>query len=713
MVGLLALPLLLSSLALESPAYEVTPGFDWAAEGLGLAQQHAVAANEISISDLLDLRDLGGLSVSPDGQWLAFAIRQADVKQNRYTMRWFVARADGKSTPLAVGPSDGGQPIPLYTYGMPQAYIPPERAQWSLDGSRIAFRRKVDDRVELWVVEVATRNAQRIHTGEPRVTEFAWGDPNVLIFRTGLNHERFKANLASEARHGWLLDSRTPLFAARAEPTEPDCAVPDSDDACEVQVLVYAAGVLREAEPDEAELLDPSRSQLSFGSAQRGGAARSDGAVVHAAVVEGEVQTAAKPLRQLRSSGDGGESCTGSSCFGFNFGEMGWARSDKSVWFLRSEDDETGPLGLLADRKTLNEWVPGQTEVRQVWSTMDHIEDCHVRDETAFCIREGPTRPRHVASINLDTGSVSTVVDPNPTWTDRPVPRIERRRYQAADGNPSFGLLVYPSHYDASRRYPLVIVTYRATGFLRGGVGDEYPILPLSAAGFFVLVLDRADDYIARRTVDWVELNRRNSRTLTDRQRIHEVTGHAIDELFDQGLIDPDNVAITGFSAGAESLHYSLQHTERFAAAIASSGNHDLSFFAIIPEGPARTFFMDAFGSDTIIPGDDSLLREIAWSLRPERLSTPLLINAGEREVMIGFEGIQAILHEGRPVEVRVFPDESHFKFHPQSIAGTYENNMMWLRFWLKGEEEISPSFERQYERWRAMRERNTASSSD
>ncbi len=73
---------------------------------------------------------------------------------------------------------------------------------------------------------------------------------------------------------------------------------------------------------------------------------------------------------------------------------------------------------------------------------------------------------------------------------------------------------------------------------------------------------------------------------------------------------------------------------------------------------------------------------------------------------MLGFEGLEALKQAGRPLEVRVFPDETHIKYHPQSYEGVFENNMMWLKFWLMDSEDPHPEYEDQYKRWRAMRDR-------
>jgi hypothetical protein len=150
-----------------------------------------------------------------------------------------------------------------------------------------------------------------------------------------------------------------------------------------------------------------------------------------------------------------------------------------------------------------------------------------------------------------------------------------------------------------------------------------------------------------------------------------------------------------------------LQRSDRYAAAITSSGNHDLSWMALLPEGPAWDTSKNWFNATSIIPTPGDVTYQLSWSQMPQKLRTPLLVNSGQGEVLFGFEGTAALKDARRPVEWRIFPDTGgHMKFDPEMRAGVYENNMMWLRFWLQGEQDTRPEFRDQYSRWEAMRRR-------
>jgi len=51
-----------------------------------------------------------------------------------------------------------------------------------------------------------------------------------------------------------------------------------------------------------------------------------------------------------------------------------------------------------------------------------------------------------------------------------------------------------------------------------------------------------------------------------------------------------------------------------------------------------------------------------------------------------------------------VFPQETHLLIQPIHRLMNYERQVDWFRFWLKNEQDITPSKREQYERWNALR---------
>src|SRR5690606_25992642 len=123
-----------------------------------------------------------------------------------------------------------------------------------------------------------------------------------------------------------------------------------------------------------------------------------------------------------------------------------------------------------------------------------------------------------------------------------------------AEGNESFAQLVYPAGYRRGRRYPLVIVQYRALGFLNAGTGREAPIFPLAAQGYFVLCVDRPEFRDRESRLPARQLEREIELDGSESRAKREANLAFIAELDARGLVDGDRIAITGMSDGAQTL---------------------------------------------------------------------------------------------------------------------------------------------------------------
>ncbi len=715
-LGRLAPPILWCAAALlpvEGRAASERPvdGSDWAGQAFASEVPVPRAGGAVTTGDLLALRDLGAMSLSPDGRWIAFSVRQAAPQVDDYAIRWFVVPSDGSSPPIPL-PVDGGRPIRGRSAGLLDGAIARDPAKWSPDGARLAFRRRVGDRVELWAMAPATGVAERVADGTAQVAAFGWTPRGTLVFRTGLDMARFARSVEAEAGHGWLLNQRMTLFAARTpSPLPPDCRTPHP--ACDLRTLAVAPnGLLRSATPTEAAALDAGAQGAAASKAAGGGrgvvsGVGEGGALAWTQAADPAKAGNARPLRQVVTDASGAGACAAPVCIGQDIRAIGWARDGASIWFLRrmsSRDDEArGPL----DQFALVEWPLGAAPPRVAHRGYDLLEDCQAHGRWIYCVESSATRPMRIVAIDLDGGGLRVLADPNPTLRTKSFPRIRHVILKDPEGNFGFARLVYPNDYRAGRAYPLVVVQYRSQGFLRGGTpGDEYPILPLAAEGFFVLSVDMPDDLRAWRNLDQMAVTRARR---ADQWALKSLVGAieaAIDPLIAEGLVDPRRVAITGLSWGAQSVHYALQRSDRFAAAIASQAAADITYYAQFPDGAEKRARMAGTGDRSVLAGPGSPILQSAWSPRPERLRTPLLLNLGQDEALFGFEGLAVLREADRPLEVRVFPGEGHTKYHPRNLAGVYENNLMWLTFWLQGREDPRPEFAEQYGRWRAMRSR-------
>jgi dipeptidyl aminopeptidase/acylaminoacyl peptidase len=316
-------------------------------------------------------------------------------------------------------------------------------------------------------------------------------------------------------------------------------------------------------------LTAPPRANLRFGA---NAAVSPSGALVWTDARDPAQQGGRPPLTIVVQSAEEREpvvcaavECTGQSIKGL------WWRNDDEVLFVRGE-------GVLFQDSALYTWRRGAATPRLVLRTPNLFASssdwkCAIAQDRLVCFYEEPARPRRLVAINLETGVVETLYDPNPNFArfnlGPPPIRVEFHSPLAGE---NYGYLVLPPGRRDGERLSLVIVTYRCKGFLRGGIGDEYPIFPFAAQGHAVLCFNVPDLDFARAATMAPDAYTSWARGEGDPEinRVQEGLDAALAQLDRLGVIDPERVGLTGLSYGAETVMYAMFHMPQLAAAIAS-----------------------------------------------------------------------------------------------------------------------------------------------
>ena len=144
----------------------------------------------------------------------------------------------------------------------------------------------------------------------------------------------------------------------------------------------------------------------------------------------------------------------------------------------------------------------------------------------------------------------------------RPAPRVEQLEWPLPDGRVATATLLVPSGAQPTPA-PLFITHYICPGYLRGGPGDEFPLIQLAQAGFVVACLNALPD--------------RPGHDVLDRYR-DALTGlDALIPLLERrNLIDARRIGMGGFSYGSEVTMWVAVNSGHLAAA--SGSGHETSF---------------------------------------------------------------------------------------------------------------------------------------
>ena len=274
-------------------------------------------------------------------------------------------------------------------------------------------------------------------------------------------------------------------------------------------------------------------------------------------------------------------------------------------------------------------------------------------------------------------------------------------------GLPAWGDLVVPPGYDGKARLPLIVVNYFSRGFLRGGVGDEYPIYLFAANGFAVLSFQRPP-HVATAMSNigtWDDVNAAGRAGWAERSSILSAILKAVDLAIARGVVDPTKVGITGLSDGATTVQYALLNSHRFAAAVTSTCCEEPTSIMAYG-GPAwHDYVRRVHGYPPLIDDDRTFWKPLALGVSARELNVPLLMQLADREYLGALETFTALREAGKAVEMYVYPDEYHNKWQPAHRLTLYRRNVDWFDFWLKGHEDPDPAKRAQYVRWEILRD--------
>ena len=134
----------------------------------------------ITVTDLLRIRQLESPTVSPDGRWLAYIVRQIDTVETEPDVRY------AYRTHLYLVPTDGSTPPRAYTHGDRAASQP----AWHPESDRIAFVRPVGGKPQLFVISLFGGEAEQLTDFRHGASRPRWSpDGSLLLFTATLSEK--------------------------------------------------------------------------------------------------------------------------------------------------------------------------------------------------------------------------------------------------------------------------------------------------------------------------------------------------------------------------------------------------------------------------------------------------------------------------------------------------------------------------------------------
>lgn len=601
----------------------------------------------------VEVADISSLALSPDQHWLAFRVDQPDVDANRIRLAWFIVPTDGSARPRRV--ADGGEAL-FDGAGL----LLEEAPLWSPDNSGIYFRRSDGSSVQIWRASVHGSSGIQVTRDPGNVANVEIGNGGrTLVYLAGAGSREIAAAEQSARDDGVLMNGR-------------------------IDLAVGAVGGLRDNGRDRSV-------RLGEGWFERNGILddappREVVFSLQAGTTLSERQLDAWPAAASATRRDVERRCDNAGCRGVL---KPWATTLPDGSQLVAEIDVTGNTVV---RQATAEGIalPSLGSSGQLAGSRNSWVPC-VGGTSLYCVEAAALAPPRLVALDRRTGSTRTLYDADSAL--RAALRGVAHRtltWRSADGEVFGGHLV-----GGGDRRPVVVQYYDCHGFLRGGLGDELPIVPLAQRGVATLCINAS--YLPSTGGDGFT---RYERGLASIRAI-------LRRLGEQGEVDRKRVGMHGLSFGSEVTMWAVRHSNLLRAASIASPQGDPGYFWL--NAASNAGFAERFRASWQI-GDPDRDPEGWRHFSPARdiasVRTPLLMQFAELEARHSAELYAKLRDSDVPVEMYVYPGASHLKSQPRQKLRVYERNLDWFRFWLDGVMDHAPDKRAQYERWSAMRAR-------
>jgi dipeptidyl aminopeptidase/acylaminoacyl peptidase len=302
------------------------------------------------------------------------------------------------------------------------------------------------------------------------------------------------------------------------------------------------------------------------------------------------------------------------------------------------------------------------------------------RDGTIAFVGARENRPGDLYVIRWHGGVAIQLTNVNAWLGKFTIPKSRPVEWKTSDGLTADGVLVYPPNWHAGNaKAPLVLL-------IHGGPTAQ----SLTSFSGFASVLASHGWFVFEPNYRGSDgLGLRFARTTVP--HITSVPGsdieRGVDAVLKMGIVDPNRMAVSGWSEGGLMTSWLITHDARWKAAVSGAAVNDWIQYGAMTD--AKSFTPEFIGAK---PWSNSSLLSVYKSESPltyaDRVRTPTLIlsDAGDFRVPtpLAYEFYHAVRATGTTVKFVIWPVNGHFPQDPVRAEDVYRQWEDWLVKYLK-----------------------------
>ena len=659
---------------------------------LSLVAAAASGQRPMTVDDALDLKRLGDAVLAPDGSFALFTETTNDWKKNKRKTKVYRVDADG-GKPWPYLSEDGGSQLAFSPDGRWLTFL---RRTGSSDGDK----KEGDNGKKQQVFRMRTDGgeAQQLTKHETGVRRYRWAADSESIVYLAEDERPKDESKAIKAGGDAIFVNEGPNGQDRSQWTNLwrfDLATEKAEQITEEKLVVSSFD------------LSPNGRWVAFTARQRN--RRNDGYLTEIFVrdleegktarlteneaPEGDVLWSPKGDLFTYSAADDrgwknrnnkiwlmdpelGEHSLVSKGFEGNISNVVWAPDGKAVYFTGQQgttsnlfridvrEGDTEPLTGSEGWLRVQAYSTDRSKVHYAYSDSSTPADLWLAD-----LEADATGPHGPAAVRL--------TEANPQVAELALGKMEVVSWKSHDGTEIEGLLHYPVDYEAGRSYPLMLNIHGGpAGYFPNDFRASYHVY--SGLGYVSLSPNvRGSSGYTDRLREGNTVERGDGIGKGDYQDL--MTG--VDALIERGLVDPERLALRGWSYGGILGGWTITQTTRFKAASIGAGVYDWTS----EYGPGFNHDVRLWHiGETPWENPEGYRNQSTLTFAPNIETATLLLHGDadtvdtEQQSMMLFTAIQDI---GKaPVRYIKFPRQPHGIREPRHIRIKDVEEIRWMQ---------------------------------
>jgi dipeptidyl aminopeptidase/acylaminoacyl peptidase len=643
----------------------------------------AAGSSAPSLEDSLNMKSVSGAQISPDGRYVAYLVQQTNWDENDFVSQvWIAVPSTGERYQLTSGKKSSGG------------------VTWAPDSRRLAFTSDRDGKRQIYIISPGGGEALQLTNEETGVGAIAWSPDGSAIAFTSSGSDKAKKDRKDKygdfeiyegdysMNHLWLV--KVPSEISGDVKRAPKAEQLTKGEQFSVGGFSWSPDGKRIAfdaqrDPDLGSsdtqtiyvlnLADQHVKKLLDGNGPNGGPKWSPDGKQIAFVTSNGHQFYFWSNRYIAvTPADGGQRKVVTSEFDEDANLIGWgpdgiyfSAAQKTAAHLFRVDPANGSVRRISGPDHFlalgASFTKDYRTLAGVGAAPNHFPELYISSTADFA-------PKHLTDI---AGQ----------WKDFKLATREVVQWKSSDGASIEGVLVKPADFDASRKYPLLVVIHGGpTGVDTPALSADryYPIERFAAKGALILKVNY------RGSAGYGEKFRAlNVRNLGVGDYEDVISG--VDYLIARGIVDKDRVGSMGWSQGGYISAFITCYSDRFKAVSVGAGISDwMTYYVNTDIHPFTRQYLKGTPWD-----DPEIYRKTSPITYVNRAQTPTLIQHGDQDKRVpppnAFELYQALKDRKVPVKLVLYKGFGHPINKPKQQKAVMEHNYEWFSKYIWGEE--------------------------